>query len=86
MFNPISAKTLVVVALAAAGALAACGKEETPVDKAVDKVGDALDMREHEKLKDAGENVGQAVEDAGEAVKDEAQDLKEEAQKDEGKK
>ena len=49
-----------------------CEKKETAVDKAVDRTKDALDMREHEKLKDAGEDAKKAVQDAGEAVKDEA--------------
>lgn len=45
-------------------------KAETPVEKATDSVKDALDMREHEKLKDAGENLQDAAQDAAEATKD----------------
>jgi len=48
-----------------------CGKEETPVEKAVEGTKDALDMREHEKLKDAGEDAKDAVDNAVEAVEDE---------------
>jgi hypothetical protein len=47
--------------------LLACQGEETLGDKAKD----SLDMREHEGLKDAGEDAKEAVEDAGEAVKEE---------------
>jgi hypothetical protein len=51
--------------------LAGCEKRaETPVEKATDSVKDALDMREHEKLKDAGENLQDAAQDATEAAKD----------------
>ena len=45
-------------------------KAETPVGKATESVKDALDMREHEKLKDAGENLQDAAQDAAEATKD----------------
>ena len=51
--------------------VAGCGKEETPVDKALEGTKDALDMREHEKLKDAGEDAKDAIDNAVEAVKDE---------------
>ena len=49
----------------------ACEKKETPAEHAVDKTKDALDIREHEKLKDAGEDAKDAMKDAGDAVKDE---------------
>ncbi len=45
-------------------------KAETPVEKATESVKDALDMRENEKLKDAGENLQDAAQDAAEATKD----------------
>lgn len=45
-------------------------KEETPVEKAVDALGDATNTRDNEALKDAGEDAADAVENAGEAVKD----------------
>jgi len=58
--------------------LLAC-QEKSGVEKMGDKVKDALDVREHEKLKDAGEDAKDAVKDAGAAVKDEAESLKEKA-------
>ena len=52
--------------------LLACQSEEkSEVEKLGDKAKDALDMREHEGLKDAGEDAKEAVEDAGDAVKEE---------------
>ena len=45
-------------------------KEKSTAEKLSDSAQDALNMRENEKLKDAGENVEDAVDDAGEAVKD----------------
>ena len=60
--------------------LLACQREEkSGVEKVGDKAKDALDMREHEKLKDAAEDAKDAAKDAGEAVKDEAESLKEKA-------
>lgn len=55
-----------VAALMTALSLAGCDKQETPVETAVEGTKDALDMREHEKLKDAGEDVKDAIEDAAE--------------------
>ena len=57
--------------------LLAC--EKSGSEKVVDKAKDALDMREHEGLKDAGEDVKAAVEDTGSAIQDEADALKEKA-------
>ena len=52
--------------------LSACGKkDEGPIDKTAEQVKDGLDMREHEKLKDAGENMKDAAEDAKEGIKEE---------------
>lgn len=70
-----------VAALIALGfPLLACEREDkSGVEELADEAKDALDMREHEKLKDAGEDVKDAVEDAGAAVKDEAEELKEKA-------
>lgn len=66
---------LIVAAMFAAALLATgCAKkEESTVDKAVDSTKDALNMREHEKLKDAGEDAKDAVDNAVEGVKDETQ-------------
>ena len=41
------------------------------MEKAVEGTKDALDMREHEKLKDAGEDAKGAIDNAVEGVKDE---------------
>lgn len=49
----------------------ACKKEEpTAVEKLEDQVKDGLDMRDNEKLKDAGESATDAVREAGEAAKE----------------
>ena len=54
--------------------ITACGtKDEGPLDKTAEQVKDGLDMREHEKLKDAGENVQDAAQDAKEGIKEETQ-------------
>ena len=47
-----------------------CEKKETPVDQAKD----ALNMREHEKMKDAAEDAKDAVDNAAEGVQDEMKD------------
>lgn len=59
------ALTVLMIALLGAG----CGKEETPVEKAVESTKDALDVREHEKLKDAGEDAMDAIDNAAEGIK-----------------
>ncbi len=59
------ALTVLMIALLVVG----CGKEETPVEKAVEGTKDALDLREHEKLKDAGEDAIDAIENAAEGIK-----------------
>ncbi len=56
------------VALLTALLVAGCDKQETPVESAKD----ALDMREHEKLKDAGEDAADAIDNAVEGIKEEA--------------
>lgn len=56
------------VALVAMG----CDRNDTPAERAVDGAQDALDMREHEKLKDAGEDAADAVENAAEGIRDES--------------
>jgi hypothetical protein len=77
---PRLAAVLVAALLGAGAPLLACQREETSgVEEVGDKAKDALDMREHEKLKDAGEDVKDAAKDAGAAVKEEAEDLKEKA-------
>ena len=61
----------VIAALSAVLMASGCEKK-TPVDKAVDSTKDALNMRDHEKLKDAAEDAKSAVDDAAEGVKDAA--------------
>lgn len=60
-----------VCALSTGILLAGCDKHETPVEKAVENTKDALDMREHEKLKDAVEDTKDAVNNAVDGIKDE---------------
>jgi hypothetical protein len=56
---------------------AACAKKEQgPIDTAVENTKDALDMRDHEKLKDAAEGAQEAIKDAGEGVADAAKEAK----------
>lgn len=70
--NSSKAALLAALMIGASVSMVACGKEQTPADKAADKVGDALDMRDHEKLKDAGEDAKDAAHDAAQGMKDEA--------------
>ena len=69
---------------AALFALASCEKKPNTVREEVsDKVGDALNTRDHEKVRDAaediekdvkkaGEGIGDALKEAGDAIKNEA--------------
>jgi hypothetical protein len=66
---------LLAAALAMTLALAACEKD-TPVETAIDNTKDALDARDHEKLKDAAEDVKEGVENAADDLKDAAKDPK----------
>ena len=70
--------TTLVIGLASPMWLA-CEKSES--ENAVDNAKDALNLREHEKLRDTGEDAQQAIEDAGSAIKDEAEALREKANK-----
>jgi len=56
-----TSRILVAVMLSTAVLASGCAKKESTVDKAVENTKDALDMREHEKLKDAGEDVKDAA-------------------------
>ncbi len=47
-------------------------EKKSPVDKAVDSTKDALNMRDHENMKDAAEDAKSAVDNAAEGVKDAA--------------
>lgn len=70
-FNTGKTALLAALLIGASVSMAACQKE-TPAEKATDAVGDALNMRDHEKLKDAGEDAEDAASDAAQGVKDEA--------------
>ncbi len=63
---------VLVVSVLAILLSAGCAKKEGAVDNAVDKTKDALNIREHEKLKDAGEDAKDAVDNAVQGVKDAA--------------
>jgi TRAP-type C4-dicarboxylate transport system substrate-binding protein len=70
---------LLAILLGSTAALAACKKEQpTAIDKAVDGVQDALDMRENEAAKDAVEDLQSAGENAAEAIEDKAEEVREE--------
>ena len=62
--------TMLTAALLAAG----CEKKESAMDKAVDNTKDALNIRDHEKLKDSAEDAQDAMNEAAEGVKDAAKD------------
>lgn len=64
--------TIALIAVMSLGmGLAACQKkDESALDKAADAIGDATNTRDHEKLKDAGEDMKDAAENAKEGVKD----------------
>lgn len=72
---------LILATAAAVFALASCGKKETTVREEVsDKVGDALNTRDHEKVRDAAEDLEKDAKkvgkDAGEAIKDLGKEIK----------
>lgn len=51
--------------------LTACEKKnDTPMEKMGDSIGDATNSRDNENMKDAGEDLGDAAENAKEGVKD----------------
>lgn len=57
-------------AVCAAFLLSGC-EQKSPVDKAVDGTKDAMDVRPHEKVKDAAEDARDAVKDGAQGIKDE---------------
>lgn len=67
---------LLAAVLGLGGGLVACEKHDNPAEKAMDNVQDGLNMRDHEKLKDTGEDLKDAGQDAGDAMKDEANEMK----------
>jgi hypothetical protein len=54
--------------------LLGCAKQESALDKAVDSTKDALDIRDHEKLKDAAEDAHAAIKDAAGDAKEAAEE------------
>ncbi|HTK97125.1 MAG TPA: hypothetical protein VL379_03785 [Pseudomonadales bacterium] len=68
----MKASGVFVIAALSAVLLASGCEKKSPVDKAVDNTKDALDVRDHEKLKDAAEDAKDAVDNAAEGVKDAA--------------
>lgn len=63
---------LAVTVLSAIALASGCAKHDGPAEKAVESAKDALDIRDHEKLKDAGEQAKDAVNEAVEGAKDAA--------------
>ena len=75
------ASALMVALLGLGSPLLACDRnEKSGAEKLGDEAKDVLDIREHEGLKDAGEDVKDAVKDAGDAAKEEAESLKKKAE------
>lgn len=73
-------RLLLVTMLSAALLVGACAKkDESPLERAADKTKDALDMRDHEALRDAAEDAKAAASDLGKAAKDAASDVKDAA-------
>lgn len=68
MTRKITLSVAVATSLAVAAPLLGCPSKEKSVSESAK---DALDMREHEELKDTGEDVKDAVNDAGEEAKEE---------------
>jgi hypothetical protein len=60
--------------------LPACAEKESPMEEAKDAVGDAMDSRPGEPLRDAAEDIGDAAKEAGEAVADAAGELTDQVQ------
>ena|SRR6186997_2367999 len=54
--------------------LAAC-EDKSAIEKAEDKVNDALGRRPNEQIRDAAEDLGDAAKDVGNAVKNVAKDV-----------
>jgi peptidyl-tRNA hydrolase len=65
-----TAHILTVALLSLGLGVTACKKDES----ATENVKDAFNMREHEKLKDAGEDAKEAVQGAAEGVKEETRE------------
>lgn len=57
--------------LLASVGITGCERNRGPVESTIDTTKDALDLREHEKLKDAGEDMRDAAKNAAQGVRDE---------------
>lgn len=68
---------LLLAATLGLGGLAACDKKDSPAENVMENVKDGLNVRDNEKMKDAGENLQDAAKDASEAMKDKAEEVKE---------
>lgn len=64
-------KLFAAALMAYALTLVGCDRNDTPTERAIEGTKDALDMREHEKLQDAGEDAADAIENAAEGVREE---------------
>ena len=64
MTRKIALRLLAASLIGLASPLLACpSKDKSEIEKLTDEAKDALDMREHEELKDAGEDLRDAVKD-----------------------
>jgi hypothetical protein len=77
---------VILATAAAVFSLASCQKKQTTIREEVsDKVGDALNTRDHEKVRDAAEDIEKDVKEAGEgigaALKDVGDEIKKDADK-----
>lgn len=74
---------LLVLTLSCALLASACTKKnDGPIEKAVDQTKDALNVRDHEAIKDAAEDVKSAASEVGQAAKDAAAEVKDAVKKD----
>jgi hypothetical protein len=70
----MNTKHLSVAILTSLFMLAAC-EDKSAIEKAEDKVNDALDRRPNEQIRDAAEDLSDAAKDVGSAVNDAAKDV-----------
>jgi hypothetical protein len=73
---------LIASGLLAAGLVSCQKKDNTVREEVSDKVGDALNTRDHEKLRDAAEDLQKDVKNAGEGLGKSLKEVGEEIKKD----
>ncbi len=73
---------LITSGLLAASLVSCQKKEPTQREEVSDKVGDALNTRDHEKLRDAAEDIEKDVKKAGEGLGESLKEVGEEIKKD----